>query len=704
MKNIVTKLTAAIVIGGLVLLPSLYAWFNIKASWDPYGQTDEIPIGVVNEDEGATIQDESFNVGDMLVDNLKENKDMNWQFVDKKKAMDKVEYGDYFATIVIPKDFSEKLASIESGQPQKADLDYYVNEKINAIAPKITDKGASVIVEEISSNFTATVNGVIFDLFNKIGLELEEDQPDIEKFEEYIFLLEENLPDIHKTLKSTDNDVHEAKGIIKKAQDRIPEVKEMADDGESMLYLVQGHLNEASSLFNELTPKIESELKNAKNMLKEANKVIDQAAEDLPSQNDIDKRIQALIEDNTGSIDQLEVIESALANLKGQLDPDEDKETIEKIEETEKEIANLKASLEKVSDKADEINNLDFDTDQILKDIKSISKATTEKIEAFEAKFTNEIKPAISNAINDVQGKINSASDMIYEIQETLPQVEKLLNNTDGTLDDGAEILQEVLKEFPYVQDKVNSTAKRIRELQEDINLGDIIELLKNDANAEESFFKEPVVMHKNELFPIPNYGTGMTPFYTVLAVWVGALLLISILTTDLPNEIEPKTMYLGRWLTFLTLGLAQTLIVSVGDITLIGVKVAHPVWFVVFSLIISVVFMTIVYSLVSMLSDVGKAAAIVLLVLQIAGSGGTYPVVLLPEFFQAINPFLPFTYAVDLLREAVGGIVWQRARWDIIMLVIFWVIFVGFSVFAKGPVNKFMKKVMGDKDSRLFH
>src|SRR5699024_5848712 len=168
MKNIGTNWVAAILIGGLIILPSLYAWLNIKASWDPYGQTDQIPVGVVNEDKGATVRDEEIHVGDELVDTLKNNDDMDWKFVDRDKAMKNVEYGDYFAVIVIPENFSENLGTVIEDNPKKAKIEYYVNEKINAIAPKITQKGASVLVDKISSEFISTVNCVIFDIFNKI--------------------------------------------------------------------------------------------------------------------------------------------------------------------------------------------------------------------------------------------------------------------------------------------------------------------------------------------------------------------------------------------------------------------------------------------------------------------------------------------------------------------------------------------------------
>ncbi|MDY0406355.1 YhgE/Pip domain-containing protein [Virgibacillus sp. 179-BFC.A HS] len=220
-------------------------------------------------------------------------------------------------------------------------------------------------------------------------------------------------------------------------------------------------------------------------------------------------------------------------------------------------------------------------------------------------------------------------------------------------------MLADTLNQYPYVHSKIVDVADKIRQIQKTTDINEIIQLLENDPNAEKSFFEEPVKLNENKLFPIANYGTGMTPFYTVLAIWVGALLLISLLATDLHEMKENYTIrhvYFGRLFTFMTIGLLQTIVVLLGDLWLVGVTVKEIGWFILFGLITSVVFVTIVYTLVSLLGDIGKAIAIVFLVLQIAGAGGTYPVVLLPEFFQQISPFLPFTHAIGLMREAVGG------------------------------------------------
>lgn len=321
--------------------------------------------------------------------------------------------------------------------------------------------------------------------------------------------------------------------------------------------------------------------------------------------------------------------------------------------------------------------------------------------------YKENIEPVVKQKISDAQQTLTSADDILSEIKSTIPEVKEVLSSTETHIGDGQGMLNTILGEYPYVNSKINELADRIREIQGETDINEMIELLRNDPEAEKNFFEEPVKLSKNELFPIPNYGSGMTPFYTVLAIWVGGLLLISLLAVDVHDRegLTGRERYFGRMFTFLTIGLLQTLVVTLGDWLLIGSYIAHPVWFVLFGLIISIVFMTLIYTLVSVFGDVGKAMVIVLLVLQIAGAGGTYPVILLPKLFQAISPFLPFTYAIDLMREAVGGIIWESAIHDMIILSLFGIGALLFGTLLKNVINKHTDKLMKkSKDAGLFH
>ncbi|MGM8213119.1 YhgE/Pip family protein [Virgibacillus sp. W0430] len=708
-KNIGKNWVALILIGGLILLPSLYAWLNIKASWDPYGQTDQVPVGVVNEDKGATVRDKEINVGNELVETLSENDALDWKFTDRQQAIEKIEYGDYYAVIIIPENFSEQLSSVLADRPEKATIEYYVNEKINAIAPKITGKGASVIVDQISNQFIATVNGVIFDMFNEIGLEIESNLPDIQQFENYVFKLEQSLPEINNVLNESLTDASNAETIIGKAKAKMPQVKQLTNNGLTTIDETTAFLTEAENELNQIAPKIKQDLEKVQSAAKDINAFM---KEIQGNKIHITEDAQAILQQSNkrvdAALDTIEAIEKTLKQLKAQNDQEQNAEEIDKAL---KDLARLKAELQLVQNKSAEmetfITQKQTEIDELLKEIQQKAETTSVQIDQFVKTYKEEIEPAVLEEVNNAKTTLRSARGILKDIQTTLPQVERILNRADTNLATGKRSLETVMDEMPYVNHKVNELAERIRDIQAETDINEIIELLKNDPEAERGFFEEPVTLSENKVFPIANYGTGMTPFYTVLAIWVGALLLISLLATDVtsPERLTGTQMYYGRYLTFLTIGMLQTIIVTLGDYFIIGVNMSDPVWFVLFGLFISGVFMAIVYTFVSVFGDVGKALAIILLVLQIAGSGGTYPVVLLPEFFQMVHPFLPFTYAVDLMREAVGGIVWKRALYDLSFLGMFGVAALILGGLLKTPVNKRTNKLMKkSKETGLFH
>ncbi|MCS0655321.1 MULTISPECIES: YhgE/Pip domain-containing protein [Bacillaceae] len=710
-RSIFKNWVAAVLIGGLTLLPSLYAWFNIEASWDPYSQTNQLPVGIVNEDAGAVVRDKDIHIGNDIVKELKKNDDMDWHFGERGDAMDKLEYGDYFAVIVIPENFSQKLGSVIEDQPEKAKIEYYVNEKINAIAPKITEKGAGGIVDTITSNFISTVNGTIFEKFNELGLEIEKDLPDIKRFEEYVFQMEEKLPEIHSLLSSSLSDAENAQKMIDKAQALVPDAKRATGNGLQTINETMKFINEAENRLNAMEPQIQENLEHVQNMAVKVNDFISSVQTsdlNLDQGKEISNRINEQI---AGSLQNIETIETALKQLQESNIEQGTSQNQEQINQALEQLAALKQELQTIQANGQKVNAFLSDkqqeADDLITRLQENSAATAGRIDAFVKEYNENIRPAIKQEVASAKETLSNARNILTEIQSSIPEIGKILANTEGNLGKGKETLKHILGEYPYVSSKINQLADRIRDIQGETDINEIIELLQNDPEAEKDFFEEPVQLNKNSLFPIQNYGTGMTPFYTVLAIWVGALLLISLLATDVhhPEDFTGKQIYFGKLLTFLSIGFAQTLVVTIGDTLILGVDVAESVWFILFGLVSSLVFILIVYTLVSVFGDVGKAMAIVLLVLQIAGAGGTYPTALLPEFFQTIHPFLPFSYAIDLMREAVGGIVWERVYRDLLILTLFGFLALLMGTFLKEPLSRKTKALMKkSKKSGLFH
>lgn len=930
LRNVAKHWAAIVIVLGLMILPSLYAWFNIKASWDPYGNTKEVPIAVSNQDAGSNLRGKDINIGKEIVDSLKKNKNLGWKFVDEKQAIYGVERGDYYASITIPKDFSEKIATVLDENPKKPELDYYVNEKVNAIAPKITAKGASGITEEISKNFVKTANGEIFKIFNDLGIDLETNLPSIEKVKDLVFKLEAQFPEMNTLMDKALDDATRAEDVVKVAQKELPVVESVINDGQEALgnldkffanndetlknapgtmrnnltvakdvmdkanaftnFLMnpgidlsgmkglpefparpdlskmndegykniarninqtvnnvlnsaragtaygksvvnglqngqfdpekakqdlnavsenlQGRTDSIAYLINVFTElqksattdfgqsffqgrvdrltKLKSGMENANKGIKDivnvigtgqevkkdvtdvanqkldaANGLIDQAEKDYNEtfvadykkavstvdqakadaneaydsvKNEYEKaknNLEGVIADvNNRGVNGLDSTKVALNDLNGQLQATNNLigDAIPVLESTNKVLADVNsgknlnggiAKLNKIQNSVQKgidatnkattlINNGQKPTKEVVESINEATKNASAQLGDFLATYDSEIVPNFNTAIERTKRMSKNTSQILKEADKKLPDVKKLLEDSSKGLVDGKKKLADIKAEMPETEKKIKELADKIRDFESEEDLKDIIRLLKNDVEKQSDYFANPVNLKENKLFAMPNYGSAMSPFYTVLALWVGALLMVSLLTVEVHEEganYKSHEIYFGRLLTFLTIGLSQAFIVSMGDIFLLGTYVVDKFWFVLFSLFIGGVFVCIVYSLVSIFGNVGKSMAIILLVLQVAGSGGTFPIQMTPKFFQAIYPFLPFTYAISAIRETVGGMLWDIVIRDLLVLSVFVVVMIVAALLLKTPINKSSEKfVENAKGSKIIH
>ena len=743
-RNIVTNWVVAVIVGGLIFLPSLYAWLNIYASMDPYAHTSNMKIAIVNEDTGTTVRNEAINVGNEVIENLKTNESFTWELDNEKQAMEHLKNGDYFAMIVIPSDFSQKLTSILTDQPIKAHIDYYVNEKKNPIAPKITSKGASVLTQQVSSEFVSTVNGTLFSIFNTIGLEMERDIPDFRKFENYVFTIEQHLPDINSFLGQASLEGKEADQLLNRALTQIPQVEQLTTNGLTTIQKGLNLVNEADALFTELSPLIKKDVQTVQNiaqhftdMINKLNSIdldsssIAQTKEVLKNQLSTSKEniahsiqtleaLQKLIQADTLTRNQLQdSLDNIITSLQ-QSNAQDNQQIIEQLTGIRDALQNNPSFTDSTLNALKDLQQLNtlhadiltkieqlqpIDKEVIQQDIIAIQKMaqnSTANLQKFLVYYNDLLEPQIRSTLSSAKSTLSSASSMLTDVKQFIPQATDKLTQAKNTLGTANNALQKIQGEFPTLSTKIKDLATKLRTLENEADISEIVQLLKNDVNAERDFFEEPIKLKEHRIFPIANYGTAMTPFYTVLSIWVGCLLLISLLSVNL-HENSPysiREIYFGRLLTFATFSIIQTLIITIGDTFLVDGSIQAPTYFILFGLLISVVFVTVVYTLVSVFGNVGKALAIVMLVLQIAGSGGTYPVELLPRFFQIINPFLPFTYAIEMMREAVGGIIWSTVWIDLLFLVGFWFVFILFGFFLKKllseKIEHFMNKTRG--------
>jgi putative membrane protein len=636
---------------------------------------------------------------------LKKNKALGWTFVSEGEAIQGVKHGDYYASIIIPNDFSEKMTTILTDDPQKPVLYYYVNEKINAVAPKITGKGASGIVETTSKNFIETSARTIFTIFNELGIELERNLPSIERIKGLIFRLEGSFPEIRRMINTALTDAQKAQNIVGRARQRLPIVADVTKTGGEFAASFISFLAAADEALTNASPAIQQDITLLQQI---ASSTANMTGLILTDGMDADQAKQAVQNMMNRLSAGVRIIDSMISFF-DQLNKLSHSQLFSNtIQTLTKAKGNFQQQINLAKQASTALSNGQQPAAAILDRLNQRSVRTASLFGDVLSRYDTEIVPDIEQAFEKAKRTGRKSSLLLNEAYNSLPDVTTILTDASKGLVRGERELTAIKNDLPGLEKKINKLADDIREIESKEDLRDIINFLKNDVERQSDFFKEPVVLKQISLYHIPNYGSAISPFFTTLSLWVGALLLSSLLSVnviDKEKAYNDHQIYFGRFLAFATIGIGQALILALGDLFLLKIYVVDKPWFVLFSLLNSIVFILIVYTLVSVFGNVGKALGVILLVLQISASGGTFPVQVTPKFFQVINPFLPFTYAISLLRESVGGILWDIVQKDVFILAGFGFLTVMMALFLKKPFSglteKFVEKA---KESKLIH
>ena len=671
-REIFRKTRTWIVIIGLILLPSMYAWPNILSAWDPYGHTNNIKVAVVTEDSGAEVSGQKVNLGENLVEGLKNNKNLDWQFVsNKQEAEEGVRIGDYYASIVIPKNFSEDLTSVSRGFPKKATIEYTVNEKINAISPKITNSGASAIANNISKSFVEIANGVIFEKLHEAGIKFEQNLPSIEKMKEEIFKLNDNFSNYENVVSELIGKTEQGQKILNTIQQTLPDIDRFATNSIMLADKADITINNIQSFNEKLLPLISNHLKVVEDVSGEANSFAQKIQSKPDNVEETKEKLKLLNTRLEAGEERLRVVKNIFEYLNELSGENILQNQLNKINTLENDLTKVKEVNNKIYTN---IDNYDEIADDIKKDFVDRTKRINEISTNIDNRLNDDIAPLVAKVLTKADININEISKLIIGAQNELPEVEAKILSTEVKIQRAHAKLITIQKELPEAKGKIKKLTEEIKKAEAGTNTNMLFNLLKVDYKQQAEFFANPVQLSENKLYHIKNYGSAMTPFYTVLSIWVGALLMSSLLTTKVEDEegkYKPCEKYFGRWILFLVISLFQTLVITLGDMYVLGTQAVSPYRFVFYGLLISALFSSIIYTIVHLLGNVGKAICIILLVLQLGSSGGTFPIQMTSSFFQALYPKIPFTYSIGLLREAVGGVYIPAAQRDMKILLI---------------------------------
>ena len=675
-KEIFRKVNTWIIIIGLIFLPSMYAWPNILSSWDPYSHTNNIKVAVISEDEGATVEGKNVNLGESLITNLKGNKNLDWQFVSsKQQAEHGVKIGDFYASIVIPKSFSSDITSITRGELKKATIEYTVNEKINAISPKITNSGASALANTIGKNFVEVANGVIFEKLHEAGVKFEENLPAIEQVKEKINHLNDNFTNYENSLNELIGKVDRGYNVLNTIQGTLPEIDRAATNSIMLANKTNVTIKNIEN-FNEIMLKnINTQLDKVIEISGEVVKVAELIQKKPTNPEETKAKMKALDSRFEAAEKRLDIAKDIFEFLNSLSDQNLFQKQLTKINTMESDISKLRTLNKKIYSNIDKYDTIGNNVKvEFLKTSKRVNRNSID----FKKKLNTEVAPLVKRVLTNADTKIRNVSSVISRAQAQIPTINAKISEAEVKIQTVQGKLLKLQGEMPEIKEKVQKLTGIVNKADGEIDTNALFNLLKVDYKQQAEFFANPVQLKENQLYHIKNYGSAMTPFYTVLSIWVGALLMSSLLTTkveDEENKYKPYQKYFGRGLLFMIISLLQTLIITLGDMYLLGTQANSPYRFVIYALLISLLFSAIIYTTVCLLGNVGKAVCIILLVLQIGSSGGTFPIQMTSSFFQALYPKVPFTYSISLLREAVGGVYIPAVNRDMKILLTYLVI-----------------------------
>ena len=673
---------AIVVLGGICVIPSLYAWFNLYANMDPYAHTGNIQVAVVNLDTGTDdARIGRLDAGSSVEETLRDNDQLGWVFTDEDAAVEGIKAGDYYAAIIIPESFSKDLASVFSSDPHQPEIIFYSNEKKNAIAPKITSSGVSALQQGINEEFVGavseTIASILQDKIGEVGGDLDRSMSDLKTgirttsglTADFVSLLDE----FHTIKDDSDR-------VLADGRETLSQAGNLANHAAAASLDIENQISGSWKSINDFSNKMRTGITDADQKLSALNSSAGAKLGDLDSKireidqelngkiNPVVSRAKSVQELNTEIINDLTEINNVYPN-------DTIADILSDLQEDNQRHQDILTALETVAAGSEDLYNFSS----------TAYSALSEGITDSQSTLQDSVGYFDSSLFTDAGSALTGASSAASHLQGLNESVQTDIDSLSGLLDDIGETIDSTDAALTETQDTLILIRDQLEQALADLNAIESMQLfteLRNasgqlDADQISRFMSSPVSLETEALYPVKNYGTGMTPFFTNLAIWVGCLVLVNIFKVEVDedeklNHFKLRDVYFGRWFLFIFTALIQAFIACAGDLYLLHIPCAHPVLFILSGLWTSFVFMNLIYAFVVTFKHIGKALCILFVILQIPGSSGTYPIEMTPKFFQNLHPFLPFTYGVGAMRETIAGIYSHHFAQNMAMLLIF--------------------------------
>ena len=671
------SVVALIVAVGLVIVPTLYAWFNIAGSWDPYGNTGNLKVAVANSDNGymSDLIPVRVNIGDTVVSALRENDQLDWRFVSESDAVEGVRSGEYYAAVVIPENFSSRMMTVFSSDAEHAEIVYYENQKANAIAPRVTDKAASTVRQQIDETFAKTISDVGLATTSSLLEFMDGDQ-----IAAYAGNLSGTLADAITTLRDASGSVDEFAGLLQSSTGLLDSTSDLlasagtaSKDAEALVGDAKTGLSGMHDALDAAVAAINQSLKDSAGDYDAAAKAIDEAfgAADAHVSLTVTQLRDASADVAKRASDMRDVQDNILAverDVEGSNLPEKLKaELVQKIDivaNTVGNVANQQELLAKhLSDAAASLETGAADARAKAQAVKDGIAEAKGSIGGVKDSYNATLKQQISDLSDAVADVARRGSDMADDLCATVTDLSHAASALSDDLAGAHAVLADASADLVSAADDLQRLKEGLDTAVTSGDLDRVRELIGSDPAALADALAAPVALDRQAVYHIKNYGSAMAPFYTTLSIWVAGIVLAAMLKANV-DEADVKALgnprlhelYLGRYAFFALLAFAQATLVCAGDLLFFGIQCEHPFQFMLVGWLAGFVFSNMIYTLTVSFGDIGKAIAVVLLVMQVAGSGGTFPIEMTADFFQAVYPFLPFTHAINAMHAAMAG------------------------------------------------
>ena len=669
MKHLFNNSITVIIVIGLVFLPSIFTWYNVIACWDAFGNTGNLTVAVANTDEGyeSDLVPLEINVGDQVVSALRANDQLNWTFTSEEDAIDGAQSGRYYAAVVIPKSFSRDMMTFYSDEVEHASIIYYANEKKNAIAPKVTDQGADQVSNQVNQVFLETLSDVALSIVSSLSKYSQDADlsgavgtlaDHVDNMAGQMMGAASVLGMYSQLIDSSQSLISQSGTLLGQARDEASNVGDIAKDSGATVSDIASALSTSA---DSLSQAIDASAESYKGISAQISDVYDSTGELTDDTAQHLRNQAAVVETEIGDLNS---IISALEGIQGSIDA----QYVPLVESMVSQLKQTVSLLEQLTDSlykaADGIQAGYGDAVTQRAEIQELADKAANSLNDVKTDYNDNIKPGLDELSASVSG-------MVSTLQDSAAKLNSASRDLSGDADSVATKLSDAKTKLANAQTELTSTASELTTLSGNLrsalasgNVEKLREVIGSNPAVLASAITTPVALDRHALFPADNFGSQMAPLYTTLSLWIGSLLMMVAIKpavskrglAELDNP-KPRELYFGRYCVVAVLSLLQTTCVGLGNMLFLGVQVIHPLLFMVCFWVSGLVYSLFIYTLVLAFANLGKAIAVLFLILQVTAGGGAYPLQVLPEFFQIASPFMPATHTINAMRAAMMGI-----------------------------------------------